>query len=208
MKTSLAPGSKVVTDYLERAGLTEPLEQLGFDLVGYGCTTCIGNSGPLPDEISAAIEQGDLRGRLGAVRQPQLRGPHPLRGADELPRVAAAGGRLRARRPDGRRPGDRAARRGRGRRAGLPARHLADPARDPRHDRAGRAVRHVPKQLRRRVHRATSGWNSLEVPTGDIYDWPDSTYVRNAAVLRRDAGRAGRSSRSAARACSRCSATA
>ncbi len=60
VKTSLAPGSKVVTDYLDRAGLTEPLEQLGFNLVGYGCTTCIGNSGPLQDEISAAIESEDL----------------------------------------------------------------------------------------------------------------------------------------------------
>ena len=60
VKTSLAPGSKVVTDYYERAGLTAPLEELGFNLVGYGCTTCIGNSGPLPEEISAAIEQGDL----------------------------------------------------------------------------------------------------------------------------------------------------
>jgi aconitate hydratase A / 2-methylisocitrate dehydratase len=60
VKTSLAPGSKVVTDYLERAGLTEPLEQLGFSLVGYGCTTCIGNSGPLPPEISKAIEERDL----------------------------------------------------------------------------------------------------------------------------------------------------
>ena len=60
VKTSLAPGSKVVTDYLDRAGLTEPLEALGFNLVGYGCTTCIGNSGPLPDEISAAIEAEDL----------------------------------------------------------------------------------------------------------------------------------------------------
>src|SRR5215218_2245531 len=52
VKTSLAPGSKVVTEYLERAGLIEPLERLGFGLVGYGCTTCIGNSGPLPEEIS------------------------------------------------------------------------------------------------------------------------------------------------------------
>ena len=56
VKTSLAPGSKVVTEYLERAGLIEPLSQLGFDLVGYGCTTCIGNSGPLPEEISQAID--------------------------------------------------------------------------------------------------------------------------------------------------------
>jgi aconitate hydratase len=60
VKTSLAPGSKVVTSYLDRAGLTAPLDQLGFNLVGYGCTTCIGNSGPLPDEISAAIEAEDL----------------------------------------------------------------------------------------------------------------------------------------------------
>jgi aconitate hydratase len=60
VKTSLAPGSKVVTDYLDRGGLTEPLEQLGFSLVGYGCTTCIGNSGPLPEEVSAAIEAEDL----------------------------------------------------------------------------------------------------------------------------------------------------
>jgi aconitate hydratase len=60
VKTSLAPGSKVVTDYLERAGLTPYLEQLGFGLVGYGCTTCIGNSGPLAPEISRAIEERDL----------------------------------------------------------------------------------------------------------------------------------------------------
>ncbi len=60
VKTSLAPGSKVVMDYLAEAGLMEYLEQLQFNLVGYGCTTCIGNSGPLPEEISAAIKEGDL----------------------------------------------------------------------------------------------------------------------------------------------------
>jgi aconitate hydratase len=60
VKTSLAPGSKVVTEYLDRAGLTEYLEALNFHLVGYGCTTCIGNSGPLPDEVSAAVDEGDL----------------------------------------------------------------------------------------------------------------------------------------------------
>jgi aconitate hydratase len=60
VKTSLAPGSKVVTEYLERAGLTEYLEELGFHLVGYGCTTCIGNSGPLPEEISTAVGAEDL----------------------------------------------------------------------------------------------------------------------------------------------------
>jgi aconitate hydratase len=60
VKTSLAPGSKVVTDYLGAAGLTVHLETLGFHLVGYGCTTCIGNSGPLPAEVSSAIEEGGL----------------------------------------------------------------------------------------------------------------------------------------------------
>jgi aconitate hydratase len=60
VKTSLAPGSQVVTDYLLAAGLTPYLEQLGFNLVGYGCTTCIGNSGPLPEAIAAAVEDGDL----------------------------------------------------------------------------------------------------------------------------------------------------
>lgn len=60
VKTSLAPGSKVVTDYLEKAGLQTYLDQLGFELVGYGCTTCIGNSGPLADDISACITQYDL----------------------------------------------------------------------------------------------------------------------------------------------------
>jgi aconitate hydratase len=62
VKTSLAPGSRAVTDYLAGAGLMEPLEALGFNLVGYGCTTCIGNSGPLAEEIAAAIEANDLVG--------------------------------------------------------------------------------------------------------------------------------------------------
>jgi aconitate hydratase len=60
VKTSLAPGSQVVTDYLERAGLQDDLDALGFNLVGYGCTTCIGNSGPLPDHIAAAVQNDDL----------------------------------------------------------------------------------------------------------------------------------------------------
>ncbi|MEO1498926.1 MAG: aconitase family protein, partial [Planctomycetota bacterium] len=65
VKTSLAPGSQVVSDYLEKAGLQDDLDALGFNLVGYGCTTCIGNSGPLPEPIVKAIEEKDLV--LGAV---------------------------------------------------------------------------------------------------------------------------------------------
>jgi aconitate hydratase len=60
VKTSLAPGSKVVTDYLEKAGLTPYLDQLGFNLVGYGCTTCIGNSGPLSDDVALAVAEHDM----------------------------------------------------------------------------------------------------------------------------------------------------
>ena len=60
VKTSLAPGSQVVTDYLEKAGLNKFLDKLGFNLVGYGCTTCIGNSGPLPDAVANAVTEGDL----------------------------------------------------------------------------------------------------------------------------------------------------
>jgi aconitate hydratase len=60
VKTSLAPGSRVVTDYLKKAKLDKPLDELGFNLVGYGCTTCIGNSGPLPESVSQAVTKGDL----------------------------------------------------------------------------------------------------------------------------------------------------
>ena len=60
VKTSLAPGSRVVTDYLERSGLAQDLDTLGFETVGYGCTTCIGNSGPLPDPVAQAVTEGDL----------------------------------------------------------------------------------------------------------------------------------------------------
>ena len=111
VKTSLAPGSKVVTDYLDRSGLTEDLEKLGFNLVGYGCTTCIGNSGPAAGADLTCDRGGRSGGRVGPVRQPQLRGPHPLRGEDELPRLPAAGGRLRARRKHEHRPRQRPARR-------------------------------------------------------------------------------------------------
>jgi aconitate hydratase len=60
VKTSLAPGSQVVTEYLEASGLQKDLDKIGFNLVGYGCTTCIGNSGPLPDPVTKAIGDGDL----------------------------------------------------------------------------------------------------------------------------------------------------
>ncbi len=96
VKTSLAPGSQVVTAMLDKAALTPYLEALGFHTVGYGCTTCIGNSGPLAagSGRGGRREQADRCG--GALRQPQFRGPHSSAGARIVPGVATAGGGLRA----------------------------------------------------------------------------------------------------------------
>ena len=110
VKTSLAPGSRAVTGYLEAAGLMAPLEALGFALAGYGCTTCIGNSGPLDEAVAGAVEANDLVVAAVLSGQPQLRGPDPPARAGELPRLAAARRRLRAGRPGRHRPDDRAAR--------------------------------------------------------------------------------------------------
>jgi len=91
VKTSLAPGSQVVTDYLDKAGLTADLDKLGFTLVGYGCTTCIGNSGPLDEPIAAAVDAGDLvvSAVLSGNRNFEGR-VHPQVKAN-YPRLAAAG---------------------------------------------------------------------------------------------------------------------
>ena len=151
VKTSLAPGSQVVTAYLQKAGLMTPLEALGFDLVGYGCTTCIGNSGPLPDEVVGDHRGEEPHRRLGAERQPQLRRPHPAAGARQLPGVAAAGRRLRAGRQDDGRPHDRAARHRQGRQEGVPQGHLAERGRDPGVDAGGGGQRPVHREVRRRL---------------------------------------------------------
>ena len=128
-----------------------PLEALGFDLVGYGCTTCIGNSGPLPDEVSRDHRGEEPHRRRGAQRQPQLRGPHPAAGPRQLPGVAAAGRRLRAGRQDDGRPHDRAARARPGRHEGVPQGHLAERGRDPGVDAGGGRQRAVHREVRRRL---------------------------------------------------------
>ena len=172
MKTSLAPGSKVVTEYLERADLMEPLSKLGFDLVGYGCTTCIGNSGPLPRRSRRRSRSATSSGER-AVRQPQLRGPHPPRGEDELPRLAAAGGAYAL---AGRMDLDLVNEPLQGGR--LPARHLADAA-------GGREA--IESAIESDMFRKSYGevfegdenWNALDMPEGDRYAWDaDSTYVK------------------------------
>jgi aconitate hydratase len=178
VKTSLAPGSKVVTEYLDKAGLTESLEQLGFDLVGYGCTTCIGNSGPLPEEVSEAVNAGDLavvsvlsgnrnfEGRINPdvkmnyLASPPLVVAYALAGTMDIDIVGEPLGQ------------------------------------DERgHDVYLRDIwpseREVAETIEQAIHsdmfRKSYGevfagdqrWNSLDVPEGDRFAWePDSTYVR------------------------------
>ena len=112
VKTSLAPGSQVVTDYLTKSGLQSDLDALGFNLAGYGCTTCIGNSGPLPEPISKAIQRERYHRGGRSIRQPQFRGPHQSGCARELSSLAAAGGRLCAGGHDEAEPHSRADRHG------------------------------------------------------------------------------------------------
>ena len=129
VKTSLAPGSKVVTDYLEASGLAADLDAIGFNLVGYGCTTCIGNSGPLaPADFGGDRRQGSGRG-AGAVGQPQLRRPRVARLPRQLPRLAAPGGRLCAEGHGPLRHGQRSDRHRAQWRAGLSARTSGRPTR-------------------------------------------------------------------------------
>ena len=93
VKTSLAPGSRVVTEYLKDSGLLTHLEKIGFHLVGYGCTTCIGNSGPLPEPVANGIQQGDLVAAavLSGNRNFEA---HPPQRTRQLSSVAPAGSRL------------------------------------------------------------------------------------------------------------------
>ena len=175
VKTSLAPGSKVVTEYLDRAGLTEPLEGLGFNLVGYGCTTCIGNSGPLPDEISAAVNEHDLavvsvlsgnrnfEGRINPdvkmnyLASPPLVVAYALAGTMDWDPLTEPF------------PGSEVM--------------MADiwPS---EHEIARTIEEAVQSDMFRKsyaeVFEGDDRWNSLEVPEGDTFAWADdSTYVRN-----------------------------
>ncbi|HEX2126744.1 MAG TPA: aconitate hydratase AcnA [Thermoleophilaceae bacterium] len=173
VKTSLAPGSKVVTDYLERAELMEPLSQLGFDLVGYGCTTCIGNSGPLPEEISREIQERDLvvasvlsgnrnfEGRIHPeVRMNYLASP-PLCVA------YAVAGRMDVdllTEP-------------------LQGEVMLSDIWPSQQEIAEVMERAIESDMFRRsygeVFEGDANWNALDVPVGDRYAWdPESTYVR------------------------------
>ncbi|HEY4565314.1 MAG TPA: aconitate hydratase AcnA [Thermoanaerobaculia bacterium] len=178
VKTSLAPGSKVVTEYYREAGLTPYLDQLGFNLVGYGCTTCIGNSGPLPPAISKTIEERDLvavavlsgnrnfEGRINSdVRANYLASP-------PLVVAYALAGRIDV--------DLRTEPLGTGK-DGQPV-YLRDvwPSRKEVAETILRAVRSdMFRDQYRDVFAGDERWNGLDVPEGDTYAWdPESTYVR------------------------------
>ena len=163
VKTSLAPGSKVVTRYLQDAGLMGDLEKLGFNLVGYGCTTCIGNSGPVPEPVARAIEARRPRRRRGALGQPQLRGSRQSAHARQLPRLAAARRRLRAGRHHGLRPRERSPRDRSAGQAGVLPRHLAD-ARGGRHGAPRRVRRALPRGVQPGVRRRRSAGRACRCP--------------------------------------------
>jgi len=178
VKTSLAPGSKVVTDYLLAAGLTAYLEKLNFHLVGYGCTTCIGNSGPLPDAIGAAIKDNQLIAVAVLSGNRNFEGRiHPLVRANYLaspPLVVAyaLAGRMDVdltSEPLGNDP------------AGKPV-YLRDIWPTPQEIestvRASVTTAQYTKQYGE-VFEGDAHWKSLTVPKGDIYKWdPKSTYIK------------------------------
>jgi aconitate hydratase len=182
VKTSLAPGSTVVTDYLEKAGLTEYLDRLQFNLVGYGCTTCIGNSGPLPAEISAAVERNDLavcavlsgnRNFEGRINQdvkanylasPPLVVAYALAGRMDLDLITEPLGEGSDGKPV----------------------YLSDVWPDPAEVREliGRSI--ASEMFTRNYAGVLEGdetWKAVEVPAGDRYTWPDSTYVRKPSFF-------------------------
>ena len=178
VKSSLAPGSKVVTEYYRASGLDRYLDQLGFNLVGYGCTTCIGNSGPLPEAISAAVADGDLvvcavlsgnrnfearihpEIKANYLASPPLVVAYALAGRMDLDLVHEPLGQDRE---------------------GMDV-YLRDiwPSPGEIQETIATAIRE--EMFRRTYADVFSGderWNALAVPGGELYAWnPDSTYVR------------------------------
>jgi aconitate hydratase len=179
VKTSLAPGSQVVTDYLSRAGLLAELEQIGFHLVGYGCTTCIGNSGPLPEPVQKGIEQADLvvaavlsgnrnfEGRVhGSVKANYLASPplvvaYALAGRVDLDPTSEPLGTGKD---------------------GQPV-YLRDLWPTSLEIQEVMQATLSPAQFRARyadVYQGSDAWRGLAVPAGDTYAWdPASTYVKD-----------------------------
>ena len=210
VKTSLAPGSKVVTRLSKRAGLIETWSGCRFNLVGYGCTTCIGNSGPMPEAIAAAVKQGRPGRERDAERQSQLRRSHQSGRALQLSRLAAAGGRLRDRGHDGFRSATAAA----GQRSGAASRFTCAtsgrrPEKSPRRSPA-RSIPRCSATSTAKVFDGDEHWRGLKVPEGRSVPLGEGFDVRQGAAVfrwrRRRLRRPCATSRT--RACWRCSPTA
>jgi len=182
VKTSLAPGSTVVTEYLEQAGLTEYLDALQFNLVGYGCTTCIGNSGPLAPEISAAIAEKDLA--VCAV----LSGNRNFEGRinqDVKANYLASPPLVVAYALVGRMDVDLANEPlGEGQDGELVFLRDVWPSAEEIKRVVGDSV--ASEMFKRNYAEVFAGdemWNAVDVPAGDRYTWPDSTYVRRPSFF-------------------------
>jgi len=179
VKTSLAPGSKVVTEYLNKAGLTRYLDELGFNLVGYGCTTCIGNSGPLPEDVSAEVENRNLvvasvlsgnRNFEGRIQQ-QVRANYLA--SPPLVVAYALAGRMTVdltTEPIGI---DK---------YGTPVylRELWPTEREIQETMLTSVTSQMFREQYADVFSGDDRWKSLQVPSGDRFAWdPNSTYIRN-----------------------------
>jgi aconitate hydratase len=178
VKSSLAPGSKVVTEYYEQAGLTPFLEELGFHTVGYGCTTCIGNSGPLPPEISAAVEQGDLvvASVLSGNRNFEAR-IHPEVKANYLASPPLVVAYALAGRIDVDLTGEPLGEDADGNAVYL--RDLWPSAEEVADTVAGAVSEDMFRRTYADVFTGDEHWRSLDVPSGSLYEWDEaSTYVR------------------------------
>ncbi len=183
VKTSLAPGSQVVTDYLAAAGVSAALDKLGFHLVGYGCTTCIGNSGPVHDEIAAAIKDGDLvvtsvlsgnrnfEGRVNPVVRANYLASPPLVVAYALAGTMNIDFESE---PIGKDP------------SGAPVflRDLWPSSQDVATTLAASVKREQFVERYSRVLEGDAGWRALSVPKGDTFAWDDSsTYIRKPSFF-------------------------
>src|SRR5580658_8521185 len=177
VKTSLAPGSKVVTDYIEKAGLWPYLDQLGFQLVGFGCTTCIGNSGPLPEPIGAAIKETGLVAVSVLSGNRNFEGRiHPLVRANYLASPLLVVAYALAGRMDVDIASDAIG----ADRAGKPV-YLRDiwPSPSEIEQTVRAAVKtHMYSKEYGEVFRGDDRWRSLPIPEGNLYDWnAQSTYI-------------------------------
>jgi aconitate hydratase len=183
VKTSMAPGSKVVTAYLEKSGLLAPLENLGFDIVGYGCTTCIGNSGPLPPAVAASIVNNDafVAAVLSGNRNFEAR-IHNLVRANYLMSPMLVVAYSLAGRMDVDLTRDSLGTTPTGRKVYL--KELWPSAEEIRHLVEQNLDAEMFREKYRAIEVGDEHWEALKVPPGELYPWePQSTYLQEAPYL-------------------------